>query len=85
MKTGFYGWKLLLAFWVILAVNLAFPFYGASVINTYMAGDFKMDRQLLGLIFTVFMLTSGVITLVASYFPPIPTSSTWKSASFRSK
>lgn len=60
MKTGFYGWKLLLAFWVILAVNLAFPFYGASVINTYMAEDFKMDRQLLGLIFTVFMLTSGV-------------------------
>lgn len=66
MKTGFYGWKLLLAFWVILAVNLAFPFYGASVINTYMAGDFNMDRQLLGLIFTVFMLTSGVSSPVCA-------------------
>jgi len=66
MKSGFYGWKILLVFWVILAVNLAFPFYGASVINTYMAVDFKLDRQLLGLIFTVFMLTSGVSSPVAA-------------------
>lgn len=66
MKTGFYGWKLLFVFWLILAVNLAFPFYGASVINTYMAEDFGMDRQLLGLIFTVFMLTSGVSSPLAA-------------------
>ena len=66
MKTGFYGWKLLFVFWLILAVNLAFPFYGASVINTYMAEDFKLDRQLLGLIFTIFMLTSGVSSPLAA-------------------
>lgn len=66
MKSGFYGWKLLFVFWVVLAVNLAFPFYGASVINTFMAVDFGMDRQLLGLIFTVFMLTSGVSSPLAA-------------------
>lgn len=66
MKSGFYGWKLLFVFWVILAVNLAFPFYGASVINTFMAVDFGMDRQLLGLIFTIFMLTSGVSSPLAA-------------------
>lgn len=66
MNTSFYGWKLLAALWVILFINLAFPFYGAAVINTYMAVEFNLDRQILGLIFTVFMLTSGVTSPVAA-------------------
>ncbi|MBF8269757.1 MAG: putative rane protein, partial [Gammaproteobacteria bacterium] len=67
MKTEFYGWKLLLAMWCILFINLAFPFYGASVINTYMALDFNLDRRVLGLIFTVFTLTSGLNSPVAAF------------------
>jgi len=67
MKTDFYGWKLLVAMWCVLFVNLAFPFYGASVINTYMALDFNLDRRILGLIVTVFTLTSGLNSPVAAF------------------
>lgn len=38
-KAAFYGWKLLIALWVILFVNLAFPAYGSSVINDLMVED----------------------------------------------
>jgi sugar phosphate permease len=67
MQTGFYGWRLLAALWAILFVNLAFPFYGASVINTYMAVDLRLDRQVLGLIFTVFTLISGLNSPVTAF------------------
>lgn len=59
-NTGFYGWKLLAAFWVILFINLAFPMYGASVINPYMAESLKLDRKMLGLTYTVYMIMSGL-------------------------
>jgi MFS family permease len=65
MPGAFYGWKLLAALWCVLFINLAFPFYGASVINTFMAQDFNLDRRILGLIVTVFTLTSGLMSLVA--------------------
>ncbi len=57
---GFYGWKLLAAFWVILFVNLAFPAYGSSVINAYMVADLSLDRRTLGLMVSVYMMMSGL-------------------------
>lgn len=66
MNTGFYGWKLLAALWAILIINIAFPFYGASVINTYMAVEFNLDRKILGLIFTAFTLMSGLSAPLAA-------------------
>jgi OFA family oxalate/formate antiporter-like MFS transporter len=57
---GFYGWKLLAAFWVILFINLAFPAYGSSVINAYMIQDLGLDRRTLGLMVSVYMLMSGL-------------------------
>ena len=59
-STGFYGWKLLAALWVILFMNLAFPLYGSSVINSYMVTDLGLDRRTLGLMFSVYMLMSGL-------------------------
>ena len=57
----FYGWKLLAVLWCILFVNLAFPAIGcSSVVNAYMAGDLQLDRQTLGLVFSVFMMMTGL-------------------------
>lgn len=57
---GFYGWKLLAALWLILFINLAFPVYGASVINAAMLQDLGIDRRTLGLMTSVYMLMSGL-------------------------
>jgi len=59
-KTAFYGWKLLAAFWFIYLVNLGFPTYGSSVINAYMARDLHLDRTMLGLAFSLYMLMVGL-------------------------
>ena len=59
-KASFYGWRLLAAFWFIYLVNLGFPTYGQSVINAYMAKDLHLDRTMLGLAFSVYMLMVGL-------------------------
>jgi MFS family permease len=59
-KSGFYGWKLLGVLWVVLLVNLAFPAYGSTVINTYMAADLHLDREMLGLPYSVYLIMSGL-------------------------
>lgn len=60
MKKPFYGWKLLAAFWFIYLVNLGFPTYGQSVINAYMAKDLHLDRTMLGLAFSIYMMMVGL-------------------------
>jgi MFS family permease len=59
-KADFYGWKLLAVFWLVLFVNLAFPAYGTGVINTYMAAALHVDRKMMGLPYSVYMLMSGL-------------------------
>jgi MFS family permease len=59
-ETEFYGWKLLAVFWLILLTNFAFPLYGASVVNTYMAADLHWDRSQLGLAYGIFQWMVGV-------------------------
>lgn len=59
-KADFYGWRLLAAFWFVLFINLAFPAYGAGVINTYMALDLHLTRQMVGLPYSVYLLMSGL-------------------------
>jgi len=58
-QTGFYGWKLLAVFWLILFANFAFPLYGASVVNTYMATALHWDRAQLGLAYAIYQLMIG--------------------------
>jgi len=60
LKSLFYGWTLLAAFWIVLFVNLAFPAYGANVINNYMAVDLHLNRQMVGLPYSVYLLMSGL-------------------------
>ncbi|HXO88188.1 MAG TPA: MFS transporter [Candidatus Acidoferrales bacterium] len=59
-QSNFYGWKLLAIFWIILFANFAFPLYGASVVNTYMAEALHWDRTQLGLAYAIYQLMIGV-------------------------
>ncbi|MGA9882374.1 MAG: MFS transporter [Candidatus Acidiferrales bacterium] len=59
-KKPFYGWKLLLVFWAVIVLNFAFPTFGMSVVNTYMAGAMHLDRKELGLAYSVFTLMGGL-------------------------
>jgi MFS family permease len=57
---SFYGWKLLVVFWVIIVLNFTFPTFGTSVVNTYMAKAMHLNRKELGLAFSVFSLMAGL-------------------------
>jgi MFS family permease len=59
-QSDFYGWKLLAVFWIILFANFAFPLYGASVVNTYMAEALHWDRTQLGTVYSIYQLMIGV-------------------------
>ena len=59
-QSNFYGWKLLAVFWIILFANFAFPLYGASVVNTYMAEALHWDRTRLGTVYSIYQLMIGV-------------------------
>jgi len=59
-QTTFYGWKLLVVFWLILFTSFAFPLYGASVANAYMASDLHLDRSALGLAYGLFQWMVGL-------------------------
>lgn len=60
MTPRFDGWRMLAAFWIVLFVNLAFPAYGSGVINSYMAVDLHLNREMVGLPYSVYMLMSGL-------------------------
>jgi len=67
IKPPFYGWKLLAALWCIVFINLAFPVFGSSVINAWMAADLHLDRQMLGLPYTVFIMMIGLPGPLVAY------------------
>lgn len=56
----FYGRKLLAVFWILVFVNLGFPMYGSSVINSVMMRDLNLDRRTLGLLFSLYTMMSGL-------------------------
>ena len=59
-ERGFYGWKLLAACWIIMFLNLGIPAYGASGLNALMAPALHLDRRALGLLFSAYMIMSGL-------------------------
>jgi OFA family oxalate/formate antiporter-like MFS transporter len=56
----FYGWKLLTALWIVVFINLAFPIYGSRGVEAVMMQDLGLNRQTLGLIFSLFTIMSGL-------------------------
>jgi len=58
--TAFYGWRLLGVVLLINIINAGFPPYVAQVLSPYMTETMKLDRATLGLVFSVFMLNTGM-------------------------
>jgi len=67
VKRSFYGWKLLAVFWAVIVLNFAFPTFGMSVVNTYMAAAMHLDRKELGLAYAVFTLMGGLPSPIVGY------------------
>jgi len=59
-QTGFYGWKLLAALWVVMFIIIGFPAYGSPVINAAMLGALHLDRKTVGSVYSTYMLMSGL-------------------------
>jgi len=65
-KKKFYGWTLLAVLFSLDFVNMGFPVYGGTVINSYMLRQILMSRSTLGWGFTLSNLFVGLsATLVA--------------------
>jgi MFS family permease len=56
----FYGWKLLVVFFLILLISSSFTLYAGGVINAYMATDLGLDRKAVGLPMSIFQLVFGL-------------------------
>ncbi len=66
-KPQFYGWTLLAVLFSLDFVNMGFPVYGGTVINSYMLRQLPMSRSTLGLGFTFSNLFVGLsATIVAA-------------------
>jgi MFS family permease len=59
-KHRFYGWTLLAVLFSLDFVNMGFPVYGGTVINSYMLRQIQMSRSQLGLGFTFSNLFVGL-------------------------
>lgn len=59
-QSGFYGWKLIAAFWVIVFINLAFAAYGSPVMNAAMAQQMHLSRTLAGLPYSLYIVMSAL-------------------------
>jgi MFS family permease len=60
----FYGWKLVAALWLLDFLNMGFPLYGGTIINTYMLKDIQMSRSVFGMAVSLFNLAAGVPSIL---------------------
>ena len=65
-KKSFYGWKLVAVLFTLDFINMGFPYYGGSIINSYMLRALHMNRSTLGLGFTILNLFVGFAALVVA-------------------
>jgi len=65
-KQEFYGWTLLAVLFSLDFVNMGFPLYGGTVINSYMLHQIRMSRSTLGLGFTFSNLFIGLSSTVVA-------------------
>jgi MFS family permease len=61
---SFYGWKLVFILWILDFLNMGFPLYGGTVINTYMLKEIPMSRSAFGLGFTILNLFAGTSSIL---------------------
>ena len=65
-RPSFYGWKLVAALFALDFLNMGFPYFGGTVINTYMLKQIPMARSTYGLGFTLFNLLVGVASVAVA-------------------
>ncbi len=65
-KKSFYGWKLVAVLFLLDFINMGFPYYGGTIINSYMIHDIVMKRSTLGLGFTILNLFVGFAAIVVA-------------------
>ncbi|ABB32478.1 membrane protein, putative [Geobacter metallireducens GS-15] len=65
--TRFYGWTLVGMFFGIYFLNATFPYVGASVINSYMAESIGITKSIVGLGFSLFVLSSALSGPLVAY------------------
>jgi MFS family permease len=65
-KQEFYGWTLLAVLFSLDFVNMGFPVYGGTVINSYMLRQIHMSRSTLGLGFTFSNLFVGLSAVIVA-------------------
>ncbi|MEI9964021.1 MAG: MFS transporter [Caulobacteraceae bacterium] len=59
-QRSFYGWPLLAVMWLVMAINLALPLYGASILNPYMGAQLHLSRAMVGVVYAVLMIMTGL-------------------------
>jgi MFS family permease len=59
----FYGWKLVAVLFTLDFINMGFPYYGGTIINSYMIDAIHMSRSTLGLGFTILNLFVGLAAI----------------------
>ena len=62
-KAKFYGWRLVAVLFLLDFINMGFPYYGGTIINSYMIHSIAMKRSTLGLGFTILNLFVGIAAL----------------------
>jgi MFS family permease len=62
----FYGWKLVAALFSLDFLNMGFPYFGGTVINTYMLRQIPMSRSTFGLGFTLVNLFIGLPSTIVA-------------------
>jgi len=62
-KKSFYGWNLVAVLFLLDFINMGFPYYGGTIINSYMIHAIQMKRSTLGLGFTILNLFVGLAAL----------------------
>jgi MFS family permease len=65
-RHAFYGWKLVAVLFALDFLNMGFPYFGGTVINTYMLKQIPMERSIYGLGFTLFNLFVGVASVAVA-------------------
>jgi len=65
-KAKFYGWKLVVVLFFLDFINMGFPYYGGTIINSYMIHAITMKRSTLGLGFTILNLFVGLAAIVVA-------------------
>jgi MFS family permease len=65
-KPGFYGWNLVAVLFTLDFVNMGFPYYGGTFINSYMIHEITMTRGMLGFGVTLLNLFLGLAAVLVA-------------------